>query len=428
MKLRVFKFGGAAVQDAAHIINTASILKQHEGENQVVVISAMGKMTNAFEQVYERCKYSRPSVTSHLSKLVRAHLKVAEQLGVETDVLLGKYEQHIFDNMFVIKNRKSVASDLFYDQVVSLGELFSTELVYAYLKSLDMEVRWMDARKVLRTDDTHREGKVDFHVSSQKIKKKVKQLYKSCSVVITQGFIGGTAEGLTTTLGREGSDYTAAIMAYALGVEELTIWKDVPGILTADPKRFEQVELLKNLSYREAIEMTYYGAKVIHPKTIQPIQNKNIKLRVKSFKNPKGAGTVISSKGQAHYPPIIVIQDEVILLQIASKDFSFISEDHLSFIFDKMKTHKIKLGVMRNSAISFTLVILEINEKVLKVFVKEISSLLTVAITSGLQMLTVRHAQEEGLKSLVVGKEILFEETLDDTVTMVLKSSLAFKE
>lgn len=419
-EVKVFKFGGASVKDTDNIINTATILQRYGQGKCVVVISAIGKMTNALEVVYQSYLKNKSKAPKQLNVIIQDHLAIAELLGLDKKKLSRKFEKQVEANLGLINSSKD-SPDKIYDHIVSLGELLSTLLISSYLKKSGRSVKWMDARKVLMTDDNHREGKVDFKVSTRRIQKKVKKLHQSCELIITQGFLGGTKAGMTTTLGREGSDYTAAIMAYALGVKELTIWKDVPGILTADPRRFKEVTLLKKLSYREAIEMTYYGAKVIHPKTIQPIQNKGIKLKVKSFKNPKAAGTTISSRGSVQYPPIVVIQDNVILLQISSKDFSFISEDHLSFIFEKMKTHKIKLGVMRNSAISFTLVILDVDSKVLKAFVQDISSLLTVEVHAGLQMMTVRHFVERELGLLTEGKEILFEETLDDTVTMVLR-------
>ncbi len=428
MKCTVFKFGGASVQDPKRIKNVADIIQRHERKKLVVVLSAMGKNTNLLEGYVADYLKSKKSLESNLEAFATEHYAVGKTLGLRTKDLKKKYTRLAAACQSLLMSEKKLDEGFVYDQIVSLGELYSTVLVQNYLASRGLSVAWMDVRKVLKTDTTYREGKVDFKKTVKLVTKSIKALTKEADVIITQGFLGGTADGATTTLGREGSDYTAAILAYALGVEELTVWKDVPGILTADPRRFDNVELLERLTYREAIEMTYYGAKVIHPKTIQPIQNKGIRLKVKSFIHPENQGTVISTQGQLKYPPIVVIQDDVILLQISSKDFSFISEDHLSFIFEKMRKHKIKLGVMRNSAISFTLVILPVKESLLKNFIKDISVLLTIDITRGLQMMTIRHFQESLLHKLIQDKVILFEETLDDTVTMVLKASLEFKE
>ncbi len=428
MKCTVFKFGGASVRDPKRIKNVAGIIQQQKRKKLVVVLSAMGKNTNQLEGYVTDYLKSKKSLGSNLEAFADQHYAVAQALDVNPKDLKKKYTKLAKACQALLASQKKLDEAYIYDQIVSLGELYSTVLVHNYLSSIGLSVAWLDIRGVLKTDRTYREGKVDFKKTVKLVSKKIKALTKEADVIITQGFLGGTADGATTTLGREGSDYTAAILAYALGVEELTVWKDVPGILTADPRRFDNVELLERLTYREAIEMTYYGAKVIHPKTIQPIQNKGIRLKVKSFIHPENKGTVISTQGQLKYPPIVVIQDDVILLQISSKDFSFISEDHLSFIFEKMRKHKIKLGVMRNSAISFTLVILPVKESLLKTFIKDISVLLTVDITRGLQMMTIRHFQESLLHKLIQDKVILFEETLDDTVTMVLKASLEFKE
>jgi aspartate kinase len=428
MKCTVFKFGGASVRDPKRIKNVAGIIQQQKRKKLVIVLSAMGKNTNQLEGYVTDYLKSKKSLGSNLEAFAAQHYVVAQALDVNPKDLKKKYTKLAKACQALLASQKKLDEAYIYDQIVSLGELYSTVLVHNYLSSVGLSVAWLDIRGVLKTDRSYREGKVDFKKTVKLVSKKIKALTKEADVIITQGFLGGTADGATTTLGREGSDYTAAILAYALGVEELTVWKDVPGILTADPRRFDNVELLERLTYREAIEMTYYGAKVIHPKTIQPIQNKGIRLKVKSFIHPENKGTVISTQGQLKYPPIVVIQDDVILLQISSKDFSFISEDHLSFIFEKMRKHKIKLGVMRNSAISFTLVILPVKESLLKTFIKDISVLLTVDITRGLQMMTIRHFQESLLHKLIQDKVILFEETLDDTVTMVLKASLEFKE
>jgi len=426
MDVQVFKFGGSSIKDVSRIKNIKEIIKGHRQDKLVIVISAMGKTTNALEQVYHSYLINEEQGLKELDKLMEEHLVVAEGLDLDRSKLEKKMTKYIIENLSQAAAVED--KDAIYDQIISLGELFSTTLVKAYLDAKDLQVKWLDVRAVIRTDENHREGKVDLTNSSNRIKKKLKKYFTEADVVVTQGFLGKTESGMTTTLGREGSDYTAAIFAYALDVDELTIWKDVPGILTADPRRFNNVELLENLSYKEAIEMTYYGAKVIHPKTIQPIQKKNIQLKVRSFLDTDNQGTLISDKGRLNYPPIVVIQDEVILLQIATKDFSFIAEDHMRIIFDQLAKHKVKTSVMKNSAISFTLCINHLSTEKLEAFLASLGQELSVEVLTDLQLITVRHFQESLVQSLTDNKVVLFEESAKDTIQLVVKPALQLSE
>ena len=420
MSILVFKFGGSSVKDAVGVTRIKNILESHKEHKLVVVISAMGKTTNALEEVHKIYLKDPDQGLARLDDVIEKHLDIAEALGMDRDVVSRTLHPLIVDNLMLSEGSKD--SDLLYDQIISLGELFSTTIITQYLKHCNLNAKWMDVRNVILTDGTHREARVDFAITKNKITKKVKRYTQSADLIITQGFIGKTKEGFTTTLGREGSDYTAAIMAYALGVDELIIWKDVPGILTGDPRRFKDATLLEKLSYREAIEMTFFGAKVIHPKTIQPIQNKGIQLKVKSFLNPEAPGTLIADPGADYYPPIIVIEDDVVLLHITSNDFSFISENHLSLIFDKMNKHKLKLSVMRNSAISFMLCVTKVDDVYLAAFLKDLGDEFTVDLHKNLQLITVRHFNQSLVDSLTSNKEILFEETLRNTIQLVVRS------
>ena len=305
MELKVFKFGGSSVKNAERISLVSDIIQSFSDNQLVVVISAMGKTTNELEQVYKKYLIDNDAGIKALDLILDKHVAIAAELGLDEQQIMKKLQAFVVDNLSTIA--PSDSPDQIYDGVISLGELFSTTIIVEYLKSRSLSAKWMDVRYVLATDGRHKNAKVDFPLTSNKISKKTKKYFQDAQVIITQGFIGKSDMDMTTTLGREGSDYTAAIFAYALDVEDLTIWKDVPGILTADPRRFENVELLEKLSYREAIEMTYYGAKVIHPKTIQPIQNKRIKLNVRSFLSPTETGTVISDPGMLNYPPIVVV-------------------------------------------------------------------------------------------------------------------------
>lgn len=426
MDCKVFKFGGSSIKDSERIAAIKDILKSYNGSKLVVVISAIDKTTNALEEVHTKYIKDEEGGLQLLDKVIASHLQLAEQLELDQDAIAKKLEALVIENISQIAGSKN--PDLVYDQIISLGELFSTTIIVDYLKAQGLAARWMDVRHVIVTDNNYREGKVDLRITTNKTNKKVKKYLKDSELIITQGFIAKDAQGMTTTLGREGSDYTAAIFAYALDVEELTIWKDVPGILTADPRRFENVELLDRVSYREAIEMTYYGAKVIHPKTIQPIQNKRIKLQVRSFLNPNEVGTIIADPGMLSYPPVIVIQDQVILLQITSKDFSFIAEEHLSLIFNQMHKLKIKSSLTRNSAISFSLCISYVTDKKLREFIETLGRAFEIEVYKDLQLITIRHFKEKLVKELTENKVILFEETLNDTIQLVVRPALALKE
>ncbi|NNE26535.1 MAG: aspartate kinase [Saprospiraceae bacterium] len=424
---KVFKFGGSSVKDAEHIKNVKSILEKYGNDKIVMVVSAMGKTTNALESVIDRMD-DEHTLNRSIKGLIEDHLSIAKELDIDTNIYRLKLENLVQNAEDTINNHTSPSADFIYDQVVSLGELFSTSLIELYLNKNGLSAAWLDVRTVLKTDNDYRRAKVHFQRTNAEVNKCIPQIFESSDIIVTQGFIGESDEGYTTTLGREGSDYTAAIFAYCLDAEEVTIWKDVPGILTADPKRFENVEKIERMSYREAIEMTYYGAKVIHPKTIQPIQNKGIQLIVNSYLKPDKTGTIISDKGLLNYPPIVVIEDDVILMQISSKDFSFIQEDHLSHIFRRLKESNIALLAMRNSAISFTLCIKHPGDQKLDQFIELLGPQFGSDIFKGLQLLTVRHFQESLIQSLTEKKIVLFEEILKDTIRLAVKPALELKE
>ncbi len=420
--MKVFKFGGSSVKDAASMSNIKDIISQYASAKLVVVISAMGKTTNRLESIFKTYLHNEEAGLDALDSLISDHEKVCEELGLDADKVGREMRALMIDNLSQVATTNNGSA--IYDQIISIGELCSTKIMAEYLSSSGIPSKWMDVRNVILTDKNYREGKVDFAITKNKIHKKVKKYLLDTDVIITQGFIGRSTEGLTTTLGREGSDYTASIFAYSLDVEELTIWKDVPGILTADPRRFENVELLDKLSYREAIEMTYYGAKVIHPKTIQPIQKKNIRLNVRSFEDTSLAGTTIAANGLPSYPPIIVIQDKVILIQITSNDFSFIAENHMAVIYNRMSELQIKSSVNRNSAISFTLCISHVEDGLLDKFLKSLDDGFSTEVYKDLQLISVRHFLPGTVESLTKDKLVLFEETLDDTIQLVVRPVL----
>jgi aspartate kinase len=430
MELKVFKFGGASIADHELIKNVSSIIKSFGDNRIVVIISAMGKITNALEKVSSQFIESKKQspLRDLMQSIIEKHLTEAQHLGLDREVLLSKYEEFIKQSQKALDDIDLELEAAIYDQIVPLGELFSTTLVEAYLKKTGLNSHWLDVRKHLKTDDNYKDARVNYNQSIASMRDRTHELFSTYDYIITQGFIASAPAGHTTTLGREGSDYTAALFAYALDASELTIWKDVPGILTADPRRFDNVELLPMLSYAEAIEMTYYGASVIHPKTIRPIQNKSIKLNVRSYINTDEQGTSISDQGLPSYPPIVVVQDNRMLLQITTKDFTFIAENHLSLIFKTLDKYRIKMSVMRNSAISFTLVIAHPGKVKLKKFLDALGDNFSFNMYENLQLITIRYAQKPLIESLTRNKVILFEERMKSTIQLVVRPALELKE
>jgi aspartate kinase len=420
--MKVFKFGGASVRDANNIKNVCSIIHTYGNNKLLVVISAMGKMTNALEKViknyYEKGKEEGES---SLDQVKHYHTKEVIALFDSEKEILAEL-MTIFDSASSHLQQSDKSNfDLDYDQVVSCGELASTKIVFHYLQQQGIKASWLDARDVIQTDNTHREGDVDWKQTQSNIQQTVNDLFENSDVVITQGFIGRSTAGMTTTLGREGSDYTASIFSFCLDAESMSIWKDVPGILTGDPRRFENLTKIDRLSYKEAIEMTYYGAKVIHPKTIKPIQNKSIPLHVRSFIHPEGDGTMISDEVELNYPPVIVVEDNQALIHFSTKDFSFVAEHHLSRLFDLFTKHRIKVNMMRNTAISFTICTHE-NLQKLNALKEDLASEFKVVVDRGQELITVRHFNQQVVDELKKGKIVLFEERLSNTIQMVVKN------
>jgi len=420
--MRVYKFGGASVKDAKSIRNVGEIIQDTNKGKLLVVVSAMGKMTNALETVIEHTyKNTLDSAQVALDKVKSYHLQEIVSLFDKEDEVIQMIMPVLNDASHYLTTTDKSDYDRDYDQIVSVGELLSTKIVSAYLLQLGLKAIWHDARQSIKTDNTYREGKIDWQKTESNIKANIISLFQTTDIVVTQGFIGQSQEGLTITLGREGSDFTASIFSYCLDAESMSIWKDVPGILTGDPRRFQNLTKIDRLSYREAIEMTYYGAKVIHPKTIKPIQNKSIPLHVRSFINPEGSGTIISDEIELNYPPVIVVEDNQALVHISTKDFSFVAEHHLSKLFDLFTKHRVKVNMMRNTAISFTICTFDDIQKLDKLKT-ELEAEFKVVIDHGQELITVRHFNQEVVDELKKGKIVLFEERLSNTLQMVVKN------
>ncbi|MCO5277244.1 MAG: aspartate kinase [Saprospiraceae bacterium] len=416
----VYKFGGASIKDVEGIRNVAGILKQHTGKKIVVVISASGKTTNHLEVVMNTHFNQTDGIEAALAVVKDHHKMLMDGLFSPHDAIYDEVAALYSETSWITAPPRSKDYDFIYDQLVSLGELLSTRIVAAYLNRSELPTQWIDARSIIRTDDTYRESQIDWDVTQENIDASVKPILEQGAFVLTQGFIGSTADGYTTTLGREGSDFTAAILSFCLDAEKMIIWKDVEGVLTGDPRLFKNVQKLPWLSYKEAIEMTYYGASVIHPKTIKPLQNKNIPLYVQSFLQPDIDGTYIGPDVEEHYPPIVILDRNQTLLHIATRDFSFVVEHHMARLFKVFADLRIFINMMRNTAISFTVCVPNIPDRIQRL--KEIlEDEYSVTVEEDLELLTIRHYEEEVLKSMTKGKIILMEERLRNTVQLVIK-------
>lgn len=422
--MKVFKFGGASVKDAGAVKNVSNILSLFEGQKLTVIVSAMGKTTNKLEEVVRALFARNEALFLNLVKESHAfHQEIIEGLFSEhTQEIIAEIEE-IFDEL--IKRYKRELPDnysLEYDQIVSLGEVISSKILTAYLVQSGHSAAFADARKLIRTNNQFQEGNVDWKKSEEFIKNSFLPNFENFAIQVTQGFIGHSPDGLTTTLGREGSDYTAGIFAYCTNAESVTIWKDVPGMLNADPKWFDNTVKLDCISFKEAIELSYYGASVIHPKTIQPLQNKGISLYVKSFLNPTAEGTVIqASTENDHLVPSFIFKLNQVLFSFTTKDFSFIVEEHLSDIFKRLAQVNAKINLMQNSAVNFS--ILVDREKIDPLQIVEIfKDTYEVRYNEGLELVTIRHFDQETLHRVSEGKEILVTQKTRQTARLVMKN------
>ena len=415
--MKIFKFGGASVKDADGVKNLLKVLK-HEGlKNTVVVVSAMGKMTNAFEKIVDAYFYKKIAVSDAILHVRNYHLAIITDLSFdENDVIFFDFEQ-IFAQLsgFLTKNT-SKDYNYIYDQTVSFGELLSTKIVSAYLTKDGVKNNWIDVREQIRTNDFYRNAQVDWIETTKRISSNI----DASKLTITQGFLGGNKEN-TTTLGREGSDYTAAIFAHCLNAESVTIWKDVIGVLNADPRSFEEAKLLEQISYKEAIEMAFYGASVIHPKTLKPLENKLIPLYVRSFIDLDNLGTSVK-KGVDLYPktPCFILKKKQILVSISALDFSFMVEHNLRDIFNYLHDHKLKVNLIQNSALSFTVCIEDLYGN-FDAFYNNIESNYKVSFNRDVTLFTVRHFDEISVSKIEKSHTVLLKQTSRETIQFVVE-------
>jgi aspartate kinase len=421
----VYKFGGASVRDAAAVRNVADILRDRPASPVLVVVSAMGKTTNALERVVEaHCGKTGDSLAA-LDEVRAYHSGILRDLFTDSNDPVYDRINNLFVEIEWVLEEEPRSYDFVYDQIVSIGELISSSIISAYLQCVGIHNEWVDVRDCILTDNTYREGKVDWDQTSMRSKGVLSSLMQSeGSCVVTQGFIGSTSENFSTTLGREGSDYTAAILAHVLDAESVTIWKDVAGVLNADPKFFSEAQKLEQLSYQDAIELAYYGASVIHPKTIKPLENKGIPLWVKSFLQPQGKGTVVGKDLQTKpQVPSYIFKSNQVLISIAAKDFSFIAEDNLSRIFGIFAELGVKMNLMQNSAISFSVCADEDAGKT-PLLIERLRSDFRVRYNSGLQLYTIRYYYPSTIDTVTHGREVLLEQRSRTTAQLVMKQQL----
>ena len=416
--MQIFKFGGASVKDAQGVKNLAHVLKTVGFSNTLIVVSAMGKTTNAMETVITNYFEAKHKLQSSLQEVKKFHNNILLDLFEnETHPVFGTTDKLFQEIVLFFEHNKSPNYNFVYDQVIGFGELISTTIISHYLNEIGITNTWLDVRTFIKTDDYYRNSKVNWNQTQELISTHV----DTSKLNITQGFLGSDSNNFTTTLGREGSDYTAAVFAYCLNANSVTIWKDVPGVLNADPRYFENAELLHQMSYTEAIELSYYGASVIHPKTLQPLQRKEIPLYVKSFMNPKNQGTKVG-KDLVLNPniPCYILKNNQVLISLSSLDFSYIVEDNISHIFSLLHHYKMKVSMIQNSAISFS-VCIENNYDNLERLLLHLKAKYKVWSQKAVKLYTIRHYNPQAIQNLETKKQILLKQITPEIVQIITK-------
>ena len=415
--MQIFKFGGASVKDASGVKNVANILQKVGYSDTLIVISAMGKMTNALEVVVHNYFNEKEKVAESINTIKNFHYDIIRELfSNENHPVYWKIDGLFAELVSFLERNKSPKHSFVYDQVVSFGELISTIIISQYLNDCGIKNTWLDVRNLIKTDSNYRDAGINWQETQKNICSNVNKSLLN----ITQGFLGSDSNFFTTTLGREGSDYTAAIFAYCLDAKSVTIWKDVPGVLNADPRYFEKTELLHKIPYKEAIELAFYGASVIHPKTLQPLQNKEIPLFVKSFINPIAEGTAVCNVSELEPKvPCFILKKNQVLISLSSLDFSFIVEDNISYIFKLLCEAKMKVSLIQNSAISFS-VCVDNKFDTLSDLIEKLKEKFKVSVFENVDLYTIRHADDKSVEKIQKNKDILLKQVLQHTVQMVI--------
>jgi aspartate kinase len=416
----VFKFGGASVKSANAVKNVADIINRYPDEKIAIVVSAMGKTTNAMEEIVDHYFHKRKE---ELEKKVEDrreyHLQIVSELFPEPDHPFYQEFNDLFGELEVRLDKSPTLNyDFDYDQIVPYGEMLSTKIISAYLNYIGIQNKWMDIRRSIKSNSTFREARIDWELSDKLVKKEFH--FKDSRIYITQGFVASTINDMTTTLGREGSDFTAAILAHILAAENVTIWKDVPGVLNADPKWFDDTVKLEVISYQDAIELAYYGASVIHPKTIKPLQNKNINLFIKSFLNPEKEGTLVGNLSYDKLIPSFIFNMDQVLIRISPRDFSFIAEENLETIYGCVHNHGVKINLMQNSAISFQICITNDKRKV-RGLIDDLEKDFKVTYETGLELITIRYFDQSTIDRVMINKELLLEQTYKQNIQLIVR-------
>ena len=416
--MKVFKFGGASIKDASSIKNILKIISSYNDDKLIIVVSAMGKSTNALEIVVNNYFNNKPELQSSILNVFNFHLEIMMDLFKKNDPVFYETSKLFEKLKSFIKSNKSPSYSFVYDQIVSVGELISSGIIHHFLLNNNIDCSLIDARNCIKTDSKYRGGKVQWDSTN----KKVKEAITKTNINITQGFIGSDKNNFTVTLGREGSDYSAAIFAYVLNAESLSIWKDVPGLLNADPKFFSNTKLLNQISYSETIELAFYGASIIHPKTLQPLQKKEIPLHVKSFKNPKSKGTIISKEIEIEpLVPCYIFKENLILIKLSSLDFSFMVEDNISNIFKELHDFKMKVDVIQNSAISFSVCFFDKYNNI-DALVKNLEGKFKIEMHKNVSLFTIRHFNEKSIKKVSNKRKLVLEQRTEKTVRLIFSN------
>lgn len=410
--MKVFKFGGASVKDAEGVKNVALVLSSEGFEKCLLVVSAMGKTTNALEKVVENY-FAKSDYETEIENVKQKHLEISQGLFQENHPVFAEISLFFDDIESFLRRNKSPNYNFVYDQVVSCGEMISSKILSEYLNDIQFKNTFLDARDYIKTDSNYREGNVNWEETQKNI-----SALDAGECYVTQGFLGSEDNNFTVTLGREGSDYSAAIFAYCFNADAMTIWKDVPGVMTGDPRKFDNVSLLSNISYEEAIEMAFYGASVIHPKTLQPLKQKNIPFYVKSFLDPKKPGTKVGISENNEQQESYILKENQDLMRISTRDFSFIAEEHLSQIFALLSKNKIKISLMQTSAISLALC-LEDKYDMVDSLNQELQITFNTEVVKNVTLFTVRNAKLEDLNKFYENKNILLEQISKKTIQVV---------
>ena len=416
--MKVFKFGGASIKDISSIKNILKIISTSNEDRLVIVVSAMGKTTNALELVVHNYFNNKENLQASISEVYNFHSEIINNLFEKSHPIFSDISKSFEKLNSFIKANKSPSYSFVYDQIVSIGELLSSRIIHHFLLNNNINCSFIDARNCIKTNSKYRGAKVEWDITNEKIKDYI----SDSKISVTQGFIGSDKNNFTVTLGREGSDYSAAIFAYVLNAESLSIWKDVPGLLNADPKFFKNTKLLNQISYSETIELAFYGASIIHPKTLQPLQKKEIPLLVKSFKNPQSKGTIIS-KGIDIEPlvPCYIFKQNLILLKLSSLDFSFMVEDNISDIFKELHKFKMKVDVIQNSAISFSVCFFDKYNKI-KELIKNLEGKYKIDMYKNVSLFTIRHFDEKSIKKITNKRKLLLEQRTEKTVRLIFSN------